>query len=315
MLKMAQKIAHHNHRFTLIILIDMIFCAFKYGAGYMDYFEFEFYLLKGKERKTYLTSALNNQIIAKYNQKEERIKFSDKLKFNQLFQKYLHREYLDLKKCSFQEFQDFCQGKKEIVGKVIDSCGGKGVSIYNLSSYPNRKELYETLLSKKQFLVEEKIKQHPKMANLYEGSVNTLRVISFRKEDGESVILNTVIKIGNGGTVDNFSSGGMYSFVSDDGKIIIPAIDEEGKIFQTHPLSQTKIVGFQIPYFEEVKSLIQEISCIVPQVRYVGWDIAIGEKGPVLIEGNEYSGVFQMKPSLSGQKEGLLPKYRKYMDI
>ena len=43
--------------------------------------------------------------------------------------------------------------------------------------------------------------------------------------------------------------------------------------------------------------------------------IAIGENGPVLIEGNEYSGVFQMKPSLSGKKEGLLKKYRAHMDI
>ena len=31
-----------------------------------------------------------------------------------------------------------------------------------------------------------------------------------------------------------------------------------------------------------------EAALIVPEVRYVGWDIAITENGPVIMEGNEY---------------------------
>ena len=53
----------------------------------------------------------------------------------------------------------------------------------------------------------------------------------------------------------------------------------------------------------------------MPTVRYVGWDIAITKKGLVVLEGNQYPGVFQPKPSISGKKEGILPEYRKYMDI
>ena len=53
--KHAQKIAKKIHKPTFLILLDIIWCALRYGSGYMDYFEFEFYLLKGRERKSYLT--------------------------------------------------------------------------------------------------------------------------------------------------------------------------------------------------------------------------------------------------------------------
>ena len=70
MFKIAKKISKKTKRPRLFILIDMVICGFKYGAGYYDYQEFEFYLLKGKERKTYLTRAKNNQIISTYNDGE-----------------------------------------------------------------------------------------------------------------------------------------------------------------------------------------------------------------------------------------------------
>ena len=197
--------------------------------------------------------------------------------------------------------------------QILEKKISKGIDIYN--ELNDLESLYQELLEKKQFLVENKIQQHSKMNELYDKSINTLRMISFLKDDGEVVILNTILRIGNGGSVDNFSSGGMYSFVDDDGTVLIPAIDEEGKIFEIHPISKTKIVGFQIPNFDKVKDFVKEIAKVVPEVRYVGWDIAVGEEEPILVEGNEYSGVFQMKPSLSHKKEGLLLKYRKYMDI
>ena len=51
----------------------------------------------------------------------------------------------------------------------------------------------------------------------------------------------------------------------------------------------------------------------VPQVGYIGWDVAITEKGACLVEGNEFPGVFQIKPSYMDKPEGILPRYNKYM--
>ena len=67
--------------------------------------------------------------------------------------------------------------------------------------------------------------------------------------------------------------------------------------------------------YKDVVKLISEVGKVNDKVRYIGWDIAISKNGPVLIEGNPFSGIFQVKPSISGIKTGDLPNFRKYMDI
>lgn len=314
MFEVVKKISKMTNRSKIVIFLDCIWCGFRYGAGYMDYFEFEFYLLNGKERKTYLTATINNKIIAKYNDKQYTKIFKDKVLFNQTFKDYIQREFIDLRNSSFKEFQIFLRKKEKIIGKVIDSCGGKGIKIYEVKKY-NEKDLYQELKENHQYLVEECISQHDKMNSLYDKSVNSLRMISFIRDNGEVEILNIVLRIGNGGEVDNFSSGGMYTFVGKDGKVLIPAIDEKGTIYDIHPITKTKIPGFQIPNFDKAVEYVKTLAKVEPHVRYIGWDIAITENGVDVIEGNEYSGVFQMKPSISHKKEGLLPLYKKYMDI
>jgi hypothetical protein len=53
----------------------------------------------------------------------------------------------------------------------------------------------------------------------------------------------------------------------------------------------------------------------VPEIPYVGWDVAIAPDRPVIIEGNYNTGVFQMKPSITGSKIGLLPKFKAVIDF
>ena len=309
----AKKIAKKVHKPAIFILFDMAWCALRYGSGYMDYFEFEFYLLKGRERKTYLTGRLNNEIVRKYNDKKDWDKLDDKIKFNHLFKKYLGRDFIDLRESSLEEFKKFLKGKDKVVAKPIDDCGGKGVLV--LEEFKNVKKIYEELLSNKQYLVEEYLIQHEDLSKLYPDSVNGLRVLSFLDDKGVAHILNVILRIGNNGKVDNFSSGGMYTFVDNTGHVYAPAIDEAGNIYEKHPFSNEKIVGFKVPHYEDLDKMINKLSLVVPSVRYVGWDIAVTKNGLVVLEGNQYPGIFQVKPSLSGKKEGMLLEYRKYMDI
>ena len=126
--------------------------------------------------------------------------------------------------------------------------------------------------------------------------------------------LNVVFKIGNGGVTDNFSSGSMYTFVR-DGKIIVPAIDRDDNIFYEHPISKINIVGYKIPNYDKAIDLVKECAKKVPEVKYVGWDVAITDSDAVIIEGNCFPGVYQIKPSFVKEKVGLIPIFEKAMKI
>ena len=61
--------------------------------------------------------------------------------------------------------------------------------------------------------------------------------------------------------------------------------------------------------------MVKEASKLIKEVKYIGWDIAILENSVALIEGNEFPGVFQIKPSFTDKHIGLIPEYKKYMDL
>lgn len=311
MFRVAKKISKKTHKNRLSIVLDMVKCGFKYQAGYYDYLEFEFYLLNDKQRSTYLTRGKNNEIIRKYNNKEKAYQFDDKQVFNKMFKNFLGRDYINLDN-NLKEFKTFLKDKKEIIVKPLDGEGGKGVEKIKVDS--NIEKLYQKLIDNNQTLVEEVIKQHKQMNKLYDKSVNTLRMFTFVK-DGKAYFLQAILKIGNGGVIDNFSSGGMYTFVDDNGIVLAPAIDQADNYFENHPITKEKIVGFKVPLFNEAVELVKEAALVVPDMAYVGWDVAIGEDKPILVEGNWFPGVFQMKPSFKENKDGILPLYKKYMDI
>ena len=152
------------------------------------------------------------------------------------------------------------------------------------------------------------------MNKLYDKSVNSLRMFTFIN-DKDSYFLQAILKIGNGGVVDNFSSGGMYTYVDENGIVFVNAIDKEDNIFEKHPVTNCKFIGFEVPLFKEAIELVRNAARVIPEVGYVGWDVAITENGPEIIEGNCYPGVFQIKSSLSNKKEGLIPKYNAIMNI
>lgn len=316
----AEEIGSKVNKSKFNILFDMAKCALKYGSGYMDYFEFEFYLLNDEERSTYLTGRYNNEIIKKYNKKEYWHILSDKVEFNNKFRNYLGRDFIDLKTASFKDFKEFISNKDKIIVKPVNSCGGKGIEVISLDKDKLKNEynilkIYNKIVKNEQFLVEEYIVQNKELSRLYDKSVNSLRVLTFLDDKGKVHIMNTILKIGNNGDVDNFSSGGMYTFVNEQGQVYVPAIDEKGNIFSKHPISKENILGFNVPNYDLVLPFVTELAKMVPEVRYIGWDIVLTEEGILVIEGNEFPGIFQVKPSISGIRIGDLPKYRKYMKI
>lgn len=293
----------------LLIFADMLYSSVVYEAAFQDYQDWDFYELRRAERRTYMTHPKSNHLALKLNHPDFREKLSDKSQFNRLFAEHLGREWIDVRESDVAQIEEFVTRHGAVMAKVPDSLGGIGIGKREASEISDFSEFRTELMRGRQFLLEELIPQHSEMSRLCDTSVNTLRVISFF--DGERVnIIASVLKIGNGGAIDNFSHGGMYTMLDDYGVAHSPAFDGENRTFAVHPATGTSIVGFQVPMFDEVLRFVDTIARVVPQVPYVGWDIALTPDGPVVIEGNYNTGVFQAKPSVSGIRTGLLPRYR-----
>lgn len=311
MLTTIDKVHKRSGKSKIFIFFDMILCSIFYQAGYMDYYVFCFEDLKPKIRKTFITRGVNNQYIRTMNNREYYHLFDNKIEFNHLFQKFLNRDYLDLNTSSLEEFQIFTKKHPIFMAKPVDLQCGKGIEKIKVKGNTNLKNLYQKLIENKQVLVEEYVLQHSKMNELFPYSVNTLRIVSAYK-NGKTAILFRAIRIGNGkNVVDNFNHGGMYSVVNEKGIIEKPAIDKNGVIYTEHPVTKTEIVGFQIPYFKEAIAMVKEAAKVVPEVGLVGFDIAITEKGPVMIEGNQLPGydIYQSKIHLNSDGTGMKPLF------
>lgn len=305
----ASQISAATKKPTPLIFCDMLYSSVRYEMAFQNYQDWDFYDLNRAERSTFMSDPKSNHLSLKLNHPELRLKLANKTAFNKEFADFIGREWLDIRESSAAQLAEFIKKHGEVIIKVPDSLGGLGVTKYTYSEGTDFGELYKTLIAGRQFLVEQLITQHQEIAMLCPTSVNTIRIISYFNGT-ETKIIAQVLKIGNGGPIDNFSSGGMYTMLDERGVVFSPAFDGHNKAYEIHPYSGVKIVGFQVPMFHEILDLVKKISRIIPEVPYVGWDIAVTPAGPVVIEGNYNTGVFQAKPTVSGVRTGLLPKYR-----
>ncbi len=293
------------------IFFDVIYCGFKYQAGYLDYLLFEMYNLNKAQRKTILTRGINNSYIKKYNDKNYTYLFARKEEFNKMFKDFIKREWILLNGSNQEAFQKFIENKKAIFVKPLNGTHGDNMQKIEISEWKD-KNLYQYLMKEHLFLAEELVIQNEIMSSLNPSSINTIRVISIYKNN-KSKIIAAYSRIGCGKIVDNFNAGGMVAPIDiKTGKIAYPAVNKKNMVFEKHPETDTIIQDFQIPQWDEVKELVLEAAKVVPQVGLVGWDVAISNHGPLLIEGNEFPGhdIYGLPPHRKNGI-GMLPVFEK----
>ena len=165
-------------------------------------------------------------------------------------------------------------------------------------------------------VLEQVLAQHPQIAALHPSSVNTLRILT--DVVGEDVLIAYItLKIGTGGgCCDNAGRGGIMCRVDPDGRIVSVATDDYFNVYDEHPDTHIRFVGYQLPMIPEAIALAKRAAREIPQMRHVGWDVAITPDGPAIIEGNEYPGtdLCQLAPHYP-EKTGLWPYYKKILGI
>jgi hypothetical protein len=74
------------------------------------------------------------------------------------------------------------------------------------------------------------------------------------------------------------------------GKLVGNAIDKDNQEFEVHPTTGVRFDGFQLPCFEEAKQMALSACLMSDKILVIGWDVALSENGPVVIEANRWPG-------------------------
>ena len=297
----------------LALLRDMRRCAVNYGAGYMDYDLFEMYNLTPEQRDTYITRGRNNELVCRYNDPAYFHYFTDKGEFNTRFAEYIHREWIYFQDAPKEQVLDFMKRHPQFIAKPLGGCCGRGIEKVNLENYDSPEAAYDALMALNiPFELEELIIQHPAVSAIYPEAINTVRTVTINK-DGEVHVICAYFRIGNNGKhVDNFNSGGMVAPVDEvTGIVKDRAIDKQKNLYEVHPYTGTPIKGFQFPDWDKALAMVRKAATEVPQMGYIGWDVAFSVNGPLLIEGNDFPGhdIYQL-PEHTPDKLGMMPKFR-----
>lgn len=294
--KTARRVARRSKKLTVFILIDMIICSLKYGSGYSEYAMYEFETLNAVDRNKFMMLTSGHAYYLRYNKKEDRYILDDKTAFIEKFPEFTKRNTMDLRNTNFEDFERFVSKNPVIMVKTIDDYVGNGIERIDLRNRSDIKEVFEKIKQNKQYLVEEYLQQHSKLNALHPDSVNSVRVITFLREDGSVAIINIAQKVGNGSNVDNMAKGGLYGVANMNGVVEGPFVNKMSEIFTHHPITNEKLIGFEIPNFDMVIDMAVKAAKALPTLRYVGWDIAILENRVVILEGNSLPSFFQATP-------------------
>ena len=300
------------------LLADMLKCAVKYNAGYMDYKIAQMYKLNDEQRKTVITRGISNEIVRRMNPKEYWHFFDDKAQFNELFREFIPRKWiLTNEDTDTEELYALCRNSTQLIWKPLEGSSGQGIKKYTPDDWKDGPEAFLAKMNADgKGILEEMVIQHPKMASLCPTSVNTCRIATLLGDKQQGIVY-AFLRIGNGKVMDNVDCGGMAARIDlDTGRLLTVGADKQGNTFIKHPITNTSIIGFTIPYWEEAKSMCLKAAEKVPEMRFIAWDVAITENGPTFIEGNSFPS--HAVPQFAAHYPdgiGILPEFRKFIDI
>ncbi len=296
----------------LVILTDLAFSIVIYGTGITDFFQYRFYRRPHRERKEFMVYRQRMWLVRNLNKREEREIFDQKPLFNRYFNAYLGRKWLDIRSASYEDFRVFTESFERFLVKPVRGSHGMGIRVEKVKEHCDLPALYQKLKGE-EVLLEELIVQHEELAAFNRSSVNTVRVATLLDKAGRVNLMTANLRLGRGDFyADNFHHNGIAALLDvESGQVISPAVDKKLQQYLEHPLSKKPITGFTVPCWEGVLALVREAAPVVPTVRYVGWDVAVGKDGRArLIEGNAAA-----DPDLSQMPDqvGKWPLYRKVL--
>ena len=229
------------------------------------------------------------------------------------FREYLPKHYyhlvrergiLRLADCP-EEFEPSLDGIVDLIRSIgtaalKETHGWHGEGFYRIRSVGEGFEVNDKTLTEEEFrtflsgldeyIITDYIKMHPVMENLNPCSVNTIRVVAINEHGNDPVIPSAYMRIGTkkSGTTDNVGAGGMFCKVDvETGRFYdAEVLNNHVTTKVTHHPDTNALLEGTIPHWELAKSVIIQICNYIPDLEWLGFDIAITPESICVVEIN-----------------------------
>ena len=273
-----------------------------HGTFYDEYELYDFANKDEAARREYLTDAVRNKICRRVNSRQGEKTVADKWLTYCRLRPFYHRHVALLDSDNtLQELATLGERKGRLVAKPANQCGGRGVQLLCGNT---REEWLSLLADKRGYVIEECIEQDERLAQWNPSSVNTIRINTFHR-NGQVKLFTSFIRTGRAGSfVDNGFLGGLFASIdTETGMIFTDGYDEKGLPYPKHPDSGVPYRGMQIPRWQELLHLSEEMAKAMPDMVYIGWDMALTPDGWEPVEANRGEFVAQQVTQRRGMRK------------
>ncbi len=135
-------------------------------------------------------------------------------------------------------------------------------------------------------IIEQRVIQHPDISRLFDGGLADVRLIMFQHQSIQA--MSRIPTLASDGKANLHQGAVGLGIDLESGTTRFAML--QGKPISQHPDSGASLLGFVIPFWNEILTHATRIAETVP-LKYLGIDIAIAEEGPVVLEINARPGL------------------------
>lgn len=283
-----------------------------FGREVPTYWHQYLYSRNGLYSEKYIPASIyNSEIIYRLNKFNFRHAYVDKGFYDTLFPdinrpktiiKNVNGYYYDAHcALTLEEAIERCSNLEEaIIKPSLEGTWGREVELIKTENgvIPRMNCSIEELFKqyRRNFIIQERFIQHEDIARLNPSSLNSIRVMSYRRGN-EVVILYAVIRIGRlNQVIDNETAGGIKADIDLlTGRIKGVAYGNVKEKVMPMTDVGTVLDGYQIPCFQKVLDLVKEMHLRLPYFNLIGWDMSVDANGnPAMIEWNRAAELSQV---------------------
>ena len=150
-------------------------------------------------------------------------------------------------------------------------------------------------------IIEERILQNDLVTTLSPHGLADIRMINYKGVNLKAML--RIATIASDGKA-NLHQGGVGVAIELKSGLTFSAQSEKEYITH-HPDTNVSLLNVEIPHWEQLSTLCEDTAKFIP-MEYLGIDIALSHKGPVILEVNARPGIEIQNISRDGMREGLI---------